>query len=240
MNGEAHKLVALRINQKLKNRFPVAQLLQGSVDPDEKKYGIYRGDEYKHHFDNKSLGSSRNDEEVICRVVWNRVYNARQAWLAGKKDRAAFHYGVATHFFMDGLIVSPSVNELQHEKGDRDFSRDVKRWKGLQMSAPEVAGRSLAVQALRQSRRYFGCNNSKVIGEAAQLLFTLGSAVTEDSTPQKLVDAGQQQCQELSGELKRLLADCTHSTHEELSQQPRLLRIVTQQRMQARPILPAR
>lgn len=183
MNGKAHSGIVLKVNQALGGPFPENELAAGAVDPDRKVYGSYRGDEYKHHFDGVSTGSSRNDTPVIRRTVWRRLQRARESWLCGDTAGAAFHFGVASHYLLDGLILSPSVSEDEHSRGDRTFSRRVRKMSLPPGNRPRRTGTAWVDQRLGSLSRFYGTNDPASLEPVCLRLAEMAAAVTDGAVP---------------------------------------------------------
>jgi hypothetical protein len=204
MNEHGHRAIAKIVNSQIGGRFLDQNLLQGATDPDKGEVRSYRGDEYKHHFDNQSFGASHKDANDICRVVWFHALNARRYWLSGGADWSAFHFGVATHFLMDGLIVSPSVDAEQHSRGDRAFAARAKKLKAKTPMVDAEVDRTAAEQSLLKLLPLFGQNDPGSTDGAVQTLTTIALAVTAPRAPKAFVRAGQNICGQLQEESNAL------------------------------------
>jgi len=186
MNSNGHKQLARLVNRQLVNEFPCAMLLEGSVDPDVAKYSSYTGDEAKHHFDDGHLSSGRlHTQDHILRITVRRCREARKQWLDGCYDRAALDFGVMTHYFMDGFICSPSVDEDLHRRGDSSFARALKSLRPLDgQRLPEDGFGLHYVQAqLGKHTTHFGETDPAIIQNAYRVLVCVGLAVTDDEAP---------------------------------------------------------
>jgi hypothetical protein len=206
MNGEAHSGIVSKVNQRLGRPFPERELTAGAVDPDRKVYDSYRGDEYKHHFDRISAGSSRNDTPVIRRTVWRRLKRARDSWLSGDAAGAAFHFGVASHYLLDGLILSPSVSEDEHSRGDRTFSRRVRKMSLPPGKRPRRTGTSWINQRLGSVSRFYGTNDPASLEPVCLRLAEMAAAVTDRPVPRGLREEAQAHVRSTSQNLVRLRA----------------------------------
>jgi hypothetical protein len=204
MNEHGHMAIAKIVNSQIGGRFLEQDLLRGSTDPDKGEVRSYRGDEYKHHFDNQSFGASRKDANDICRVVWFHALNARRYWLSGGADWSAFYFGVATHFLMDGLIVSPSVDTEQHARSDRAFAARAKKLKARRPNVDAEVDRVAAEQSLLNLMPSFGRNDPGSTDGAVQTLTTMALAVTAPRAPKAFVEAGQNICSQLQKESNAL------------------------------------
>lgn len=120
----------------------------------------------------------------IQQIVYNRCASARRHWLAKDRRNAAFHFGVATHFYMDGLICSPSVNEFRHESGDREFAQAVTKAIAPYVTVPPEVRVDHIVGEIRKLSSSFGKNDLRIVANALGVLITLGHAVTAPAVPQ--------------------------------------------------------
>jgi len=204
MYDTAHELIAQKINRQLKHPFPPNALLHGAIDPD-KKSG-YTGDEYKHHYDDVSIGAGRHDRQTILNVVWRHVRRARDSWLKEDKEGSAFEFGIASHYLTDGLIISPSADKEKHTYGDSAFSTEVRKLRPFSVEFPDRTGERFVQGHLKEISKYFGQNNPKTIIDAYRCLLTIGLAVSEDPVPEGV----STEIEDLSKRCREKLASLLH------------------------------
>lgn len=181
MNTESHRLFVEKLNKCYGFGFPLNALREGAADPDEKVKEQYAGNEYLHHFN-----PARKPRSVSGEVVWLRVKAARSYWLGGNKERAAHHFGVATHYLTDALIVSPGIDADAHYLGDAKFGAAVRRLSPNRVSLPNLGGAAFVEKTLSTTMPLFGCNDAGKIRAAFDAAARMGFCVTEPSVPHEL------------------------------------------------------
>ena len=224
MNAKAHKEAACSVNRHISNPFPERPLAKGAADPDKRRTS-YKGKERKHHYDISLMTLFSNRDEhgpsTIRSIVWKRVVRARRAWLRGKRSQAAFQFGVASHYLMDGLITSGSVDKREHQSGDRRFSKKI--LSAVPYSDPiklhNLADKNFAQQNLSRCRKFFGQNDPNIAIRAWVLLVRIAAAVTEDPVPDKVKGEAEDRIEQgekhISG-LYRSFETVVHNLREEL------------------------
>lgn len=192
MNSDGHTRLAALVNEALSETFLDVELADGSVDPDTNGSGrSYRGDLSKHHHDPGGSGNGRyHGSDTIVRIVREFCKIARTHWLLNHRPESSFEFGVATHYFMDGFICSPSVSEDRHAEGDARFARAVARLAPNPVPRPDeraFSSRFLDSQLVAIAG-FFGSTDTEVIPKAYEVLVRLGYAVTAPEVPQTLQD----------------------------------------------------
>lgn len=205
MNETGHQAVAKVVNHQIGDKFPLNWVLTGSTDPDTGNVSRYTGDESKHHYDSGTAGGRPHDASSIVRVVWRHTEHARRCWLSGKTAAAAFHFGVASHFLLDGFIVSPGQNPEAHARGDRAFAAKACKLRAKAVQSDPHADRSSAENALAGVSPAFSATDPRAVPSAVEALTKMGLAVTAARAPQAYVDAGQAACARLQGRLAAIL-----------------------------------
>jgi hypothetical protein len=187
MNTDGHERIAELVNWGIGKAFPEAELKAGSSDPDTKQCGrSYVGPLSKHHYDPGGSESGRyHGTDTIAAIVIHRCRAARSCWLANRRRAAAFEFGVATHFFMDGLICSPSVDDPVHTAGDLHFARATRHLMADPVNRPderEFCAAYLNAQ-LGAAAGHFGRTDPADVKFAYVMLVRLGYAVTAPDVP---------------------------------------------------------
>jgi len=211
LNSAGHIALVLKINSTIGELFDQQRLKDGAVDPDTKVYDSYRGDEYKHHFDDVHPGARLNDTGVINRVVWRRLEECRRSWLSQSVPMASFHFGVASHFLADGLILSPAVSEDEHERGDHTFSRKARTLKPLAVGRPGATGTRYVSAQIRAVSQYYGRTNAADLERAYEALVRMALAVTDPPIPHEVSDLIDSRAERLSASVllsKEQLLSC--------------------------------
>ena len=206
MHTDGHERIAELVNWALSEAFPWEDLKAGSTDPDTKLLGVgYVGDLSKHHYDPGGPGTGRyHGADTISDVVVRGCKIARDHWLAKETTVAAFKFGVATHFFMDGFICSPSVDKNRHQRGDYAFGRAVNRLipKRVEPSRDEEYCRAYLAKQIYAVQDRFGQTNDRDIEVAYQTLVRLGQAVTAPNVPASLMERSSAMIRQLDHQLK--------------------------------------
>lgn len=184
MNSTGHKRVVELVNSQLTIKLPDEKLLAGSIDPDVSIYDSYTGIESKHHYDEGTGRGRPHTARDIQKIVYQRCLIARQHWLSNDRNRAAFHFGVATHYYMDGFICSPSIDENGHRQGDYQFTKTVAK-----TTAPAVNVTSFeintndVVKQIQKLSSSFGENDTGIVKNALEVLITIGECLTAANIP---------------------------------------------------------
>ena len=190
MNTDGHERLAELVNDALPNAMPLAALRTGAIDPDTKQSGYhYTGILSKHHFDAQGLGSHRyHGSDTIIQIVVSFCANARRYWLVGAQGDAAFAFGVASHYLVDGFICSPSVNEEIHATGDREFAHAARHLVPGNVPAPDDRrfGNRFLEEEVRADSGCFGRTNPADLAVAYRTLVELGEAITASIVPPEL------------------------------------------------------
>ena len=193
-------MVVELVNSRLGNKLPINELLAGSVDPDQAVYDSYTGIESKHHHDEGRDSSGRpHTRDDIQRIVYFRCLLARKHWLADDSQNAAFQFGVATHFYMDGFISSPSVNEVEHRKGDAQFAKAVRDVDELHVMALAEYDVHFVSGQIRKLSNSFGTNDTRIVKDAIEVLAAIGRAVMTAKIPIDFPEKLQQISSNFSG-----------------------------------------
>lgn len=190
VNSQGHRLAAKLVNESLGGPFPEESLLAGSVDPDRPTNGrTYQGIYSKHHYDLCIGGTSRyHGEDTVMQIVLETALAARRFWIEGKHDSSAFEFGVATHFLLDGLICSPSVDADVHSFGDRAFAQKASdvRLPTISRADDSLYGISFLMDVVESIEDCFGETDPDHLVEACTALAQIGKAVVAPEIPMQM------------------------------------------------------
>lgn len=186
MNSDGHQGAARIVNSLIGGVFDEGLLLAGAIDPDVHESGrSYTGIEAKHHFDSYGVLGHPHTAENICTIVLRYLILARSFWRNGSVREASFFFGVATHFYLDGFICSPSVDEDAHSRGDREFTRTVLKIEKPESSIVKVSNRQAgcsqyALELTAFLRDHFGQTDPSILPQALGILAEMGRIVADD------------------------------------------------------------
>ena len=186
MNSEGHQTSARIVNAHIGGVFNEANLLAGAVDPDTHESGReYTGIESKHHFDISGNGRFHTADD-ICKIVFSYSVLARTYWLSGNRNEASFIFGIATHYYLDGFICSPSADEEAHSRGDRVFrNKAVKLEKTgsgiVPVSSQKSGSARYAHELAALLQDHFGKTDPNDLPRALGVLAELGRIVTDNA-----------------------------------------------------------
>ena len=182
MNSKGHTRAARLVNTAAGGVFDQALLELGAVDPDKTESGFsYAGKEAKHHHADgpEGLGQA-HDERDITEVVTARFVEARRYWIEGKLQAASFEFGVATHYLLDGLICSPSIDAGRHAEGDRLFTLAFLGHVPVEIAPMDHRGygRAFVESQLKTLQAYWGKNDLGSVDTSYAALVQIARAVT--------------------------------------------------------------
>ena len=194
MDAGGHERIAELVNWALSGPFPEIELKAGSTDPDTCNSGrAYVGEWSKHHFDPGGPDTGRyHGADTIRNIMVECCAHARRHWLSNQRTAAAFEFGVGTHFFMDGFICSPSVNQDVHQRGDYEFGRAARQMMAAPVQRPpeeEFCLQYIDVR-VRTVAAHFGNTAPVDVAVAYNTLVHLGYAVTAPEVPRLLQERG--------------------------------------------------
>ncbi len=185
MNSKGHTKAARLVNTATGGVFDQTLLELGAVDPDKNESGFsYTGKEAKHHHDDQPEGLGRtHDERDITEVVSAHCLEARRYWLDGKLQAASFEFGVATHYLLDGLICSPSIDVNRHAEGDRLFTLAFLGYVPAEIAPLDRSGygRAFVQSQLDSLQSYWGKTDLASVDEAYAALVHLARAIAAPS-----------------------------------------------------------
>ena len=186
MNSEGHQAAARIVNAHIVGVFDETYLMIGSIDPDTHESGCEYSDiESKHHFDSVGESGRLHTASDICTIVSRYVIVARNYWRQGSYGDAAFLFGVATHYYLDGFICSPSVDEDTHAWGDRVFSNKVLKMERTGSDIVRVSNKEVASsQYVNKLSTYlwndFGTTDPDILPRAMGVLAEMGRIVADN------------------------------------------------------------
>ena len=217
MNRFGHQAAARIVNSQIGGAFDEAYLMTGSTDPDTHESGYEYSDiESKHHFDSVGESGRLHTAADICTIVSRYVIAARSYWRQGSYGNAAFLFGVATHYYLDGFICSPSVDEDTHAWGDRVFSDKVLEMEQTGSGIVRVTNKEVASsQYVNELSAYlwndFGTTDPDILPRALGILAEMGRIIADNIAYsvgfQNQVIRCSNRCIEVAEESQRKLQD---------------------------------
>jgi len=195
MTKDAHIAIVTLVNRVLGSPFPATELRKGAIAPD-----VNRGTD-KHHYDDRPHSTKRRGKHEITIDIRDEVWKARRCVLVEDFRQAAFHFGVGSHYLLDGLIVSPAVDYQAHARVEGQLSRLGCRLNKLQVPPNPLSDSQYAERSLEEASVYFGSNQKDALVKACAVLVRLGQAVAEERTPLLLLARGQHIIDEFRAEL---------------------------------------
>jgi hypothetical protein len=179
MQVATHEEFARRLNESLRERLKSDSLVSGAVAPNR----------------SPRFAQPHHQNRRVADIIAQSARTARKAFIEGRHDTAAFHFGVASHYALDNMVPHPPPGQDHTlcESRFADIDKEIEYPSVVQAGLGDGRAAERAINEMVWVATTTPLNFEQRLKVAHTCLLRLGYAVTEDPEPldviQELADA---------------------------------------------------